>query len=134
MQIIKGTNGARQRRPIDQAHQVIQLASRVCQFDLAKEFGISQAVVETLDTTYSLAIGAGSLSPVLSPACVDVGCAFFRVLEDWGTCRRSSFDQRGCLSSRVGSYAQCRAHLPAGRNWYAISSRPFTSQCVGASS
>ncbi|KAL1522032.1 hypothetical protein AB1Y20_021677 [Prymnesium parvum] len=59
VQIHKNASGARERHPINQARQVIQLASRVCNFDLAKEFGVSAAIVETLDTTYALAVGAG---------------------------------------------------------------------------
>ena len=63
-QIIKGVGGVRERRPIDKAQDVIQLASRVCNFNLGKEFGVSPAIVETLDTTYALAVGAGARAAV----------------------------------------------------------------------
>jgi len=38
---------------------VIKLASRIGQFDLVSEYGLSPAIVETLDTTYALAVAAG---------------------------------------------------------------------------
>ena len=47
------------RKPITAIEEVIQLASRIDQFDLASEYSISPAVVETLDTTYALAVAAG---------------------------------------------------------------------------
>ena len=59
VQVIKGAGGVRERRPLTAAHEVIQLASRVARFDLAREFDVSPAVAETLDTTYSLAVAAG---------------------------------------------------------------------------
>ena len=59
VQVHKGANGVRHRRPLSAAHEVIQLASRIGGFDLAKEYSISPAIVETLDTTYALAIAAG---------------------------------------------------------------------------
>ena len=68
----------RERRPIDQAQDVIQLASRVCNFNLGKEFGVSQAIVETLDTTYALAVGAGARAAVptsSAPALRERRCA-----------------------------------------------------------
>jgi len=38
---------------------VVQIASRIGGFDLAADFGVDPRIVETLDTTYALAIGAG---------------------------------------------------------------------------
>uniref|UniRef100_A0A7S2ILQ0 beta-ketoacyl-[acyl-carrier-protein] synthase I n=1 Tax=Haptolina brevifila TaxID=156173 RepID=A0A7S2ILQ0_9EUKA len=59
VQVSKDANGARVRKPISALEEVIQLASRIGEFDLAAEYSISPAVVETLDTTYALAVAAG---------------------------------------------------------------------------
>ena len=39
--------------------EVIKLASRIGDFDLTREFGVDPKVVETMDTTYALAVAAG---------------------------------------------------------------------------
>lgn len=59
VQVHKDKQGARVRKPISAIEEVIQLASRIGDFDLASDFSISPAVVETLDTTYALAVAAG---------------------------------------------------------------------------
>lgn len=59
VQVHKNARGERERRPLRLAEEVIQLASRVTGFDLAASHGISPAIVETLDTTYALAVAAG---------------------------------------------------------------------------
>lgn len=59
VQVSKGPAGDRVRKPLSALHEVVQLASRIGHFDLADEFGIDPKIVETLDSTYALAIGAG---------------------------------------------------------------------------
>ena len=59
VQVHKSATGARVRKPLGAIEELIQLASRVGSFDLHKEYGVSPAVCETLDTTYGLAVAAG---------------------------------------------------------------------------
>ena len=59
VQVVKGKDGARERRPITAVGDLIQLASTVAGFDLAREYHVDPRVVETLDTTYALAVAAG---------------------------------------------------------------------------
>lgn len=59
VQVLKGPSGQRERRPLTALGEVIQLASRLGRFDLQTEYGLAPAIVETLDTTYALAIAAG---------------------------------------------------------------------------
>ena len=59
VQVVKGKDGARERRPITAVGDLIQLASTVAGFDLAREYQVDPRVVETLDTTYALAVAAG---------------------------------------------------------------------------
>lgn len=59
VQVHKGPGGVRQRKPLSAVNEVIQLASRIGGFDLAAEYCVAPAIVETLDSTYALAIAAG---------------------------------------------------------------------------
>jgi hypothetical protein len=76
VQIHKGAGGVRERRPINLVHEVIQLASRIGHFDLHDEYSLAPAIVETLDTTYALAIAAGL--EVREPARIALLCACAR--------------------------------------------------------
>lgn len=59
VQVHKAADGTRVRKPLNMVEDVIKLASRIGQFDLVSEYGLSPAIVETLDTTYALAVAAG---------------------------------------------------------------------------
>jgi len=59
VQVSKSPTGERLRRPLSALQEVVQIASRIGGFDLAADFGVDPRIVETLDTTYALAIGAG---------------------------------------------------------------------------
>lgn len=59
VQVQKAPDGSRIRKPLNMVEEVIKLASRIGNFDLVAEYGLSPAIVETLDTTYALAVAAG---------------------------------------------------------------------------
>lgn len=59
VQVQKGAGGVRQQKRLSLLEDVIQLASRIGDFDPAAEYGLSQSIVDTLDTTYALAVAAG---------------------------------------------------------------------------
>lgn len=58
VQVLK-IDGKRVQRPLTKPSEVIQLASKLGHFDVQKEYGVPKYVVDTLDTTYQLAIAAG---------------------------------------------------------------------------
>jgi 3-oxoacyl-(acyl-carrier-protein) synthase len=58
VQIVK-KDGKRVEIPLSRDAEVIQVASKMGKFDLAREYGIPPFIVETLDSTYQLAIAAG---------------------------------------------------------------------------
>eukprot|EP00741_Cyanophora_paradoxa_P006154 tig00000944_g5967.t1 len=60
VQVVKDTaTGERKRHVISGVHEVLQVAGVIGDLDLCAEYGIPPHIVETLDSTYQLAIAAG---------------------------------------------------------------------------
>lgn len=59
VQVIKTKDGQRVKQTLSSPAQVIKLASKLGSFDLTVEYGVPAHVVDTLDSSYQLAIAAG---------------------------------------------------------------------------
>lgn len=59
VQVSKTKEGKRVEHTLTRDAECIQVGSKIGQFDLAREYGVPPIIVETLDTTYQLAIAAG---------------------------------------------------------------------------
>jgi 3-oxoacyl-(acyl-carrier-protein) synthase len=59
VQVTKSKEGKRMEHTLTRDAECIQVGSKIGQFDLAREYGVPPIIVETLDTTYQLAIAAG---------------------------------------------------------------------------
>ena len=109
VQVHKAADGTRVRKPLNMVEDVIKLASRIGQFDLVSEYGLSPAIVETLDTTYALAVAAGlevRKSTASVPCCAAAACA-----TDALTCSQryactSSLRRRRCATRDSSTHPQ----------------------------